>query len=60
MTRYQEIIKLIEEYAYLHRLKAQVEDEQYTYEWRHCVREDIERDMPIIKSKIEKMLKGLL
>ena len=60
MTRYQELMKLIEEYADLHRLKAQVEDEQYTYEWRYAVRKDVERDMPHVKHKIEKLIKGLL
>ncbi len=62
MTSVQQdiLMKLIEEYADLHRLKAQVEDEQYTYEWRYYVREDVERDMPIVKGKIEKILKGIL
>lgn len=62
MTSVQQdiLMKLIEEYANLNRLKAMAEDEQYTYEWRYAVRKDVERDMPHVKHKIEKFIKRLL
>ena len=54
------LMKLIDEYAQLHRLKAEVRNEAYTYEWRYYIGKDVERDLPIVKAKLEKALKELL
>lgn len=62
MTSVQQdiLMKLIEDYANLHRLKAMADDDQYSWEWQQGIKEEVAREMPIVKGKIEKLIKGLL
>lgn len=58
-ARYKVIMELIEEYAKLHRLKAEAENDAYTYEWQRLVKEDV-RDLSKVKRKLEQAIKDLL
>lgn len=63
MTKVQQdiLMKLIEKYADLKVLKNDsCNPYEYTAEWRYAAMQEAERELPIVKGKIEKILKGLL